>query len=390
MPGGDGDATPAGAAGMPSGAGPRRLPEPPTHPALDPRGHLAWLLRDQARACEAMGSPLYAHLLGGAGADVEGGGVCWSLLQAHVAPGRAGALALRFMAAVHRLVLTHRAPLLARHYPSVGGDGDSDAAWRAFRATLVERADEVAGLIMLPCQTNEVGRAAALVVGFLDVAARTGLPLRCLEVGASGGLNLRWDHFRYGGAGRAWGAASSPVDLRGHWEEPPAVTDNQLRAVVEVAERRGCDRRPVDPTVPEGRLALSAAVWADQTDRLERLRGALRVAADVPATVEAASLDEWTAKQLAEPAAGAATVVFHSVVEEYVDDPAHARFRTVLVDTAARATAEAPLAWLRLEPVSALRAHALTLTVWPDGEERLLAVCGAHGTGVRAPEPPHE
>jgi hypothetical protein len=206
-----------------------------------------------------------------------------------------------------------------------------------------------------------------------DLSARTGLPLRCLEVGASGGLNLRWDHFRYGGAGRAWGAASSPVDLRGHWEEPPAVTDNQLRAVVEVAERRGCDRRPVDPTVPEGRLALSAAVWADQTDRLERLRGALRVAADVPATVEAASLDEWTAKQLAEPAAGAATVVFHSVVEEYVDDPAHARFRTVLVDTAARATAEAPLAWLRLEPVSALRAHALTLTVWPDGEERLLA-----------------
>ena len=45
----------------------------------------------------------------------------------------------------------------------------------------------------------------------LVVARETGLGLRCLEVGTSGGLNLRWDHFRYESATGSWGDAASPV-----------------------------------------------------------------------------------------------------------------------------------------------------------------------------------
>jgi hypothetical protein len=152
---------------------------------------------------------------------------------------------------------------------------------------------------------------------------------------------------------------------------------------VRVDERRGCDRSPVDPSTPEGRLALSASVWADQPLRFARLRGALEVAAAVPAAVDRAPLDGWVTEKLAEPVPGVATVLFHSVVEEYLDAAARSRFRTAIAEAGGRASDRAPLAWLRLEPVSRLRAHGLTLTTWPGGEERVLARCRAHGEGVR-------
>jgi hypothetical protein len=344
----------------------------------DEVGHLAWQLRVQAAACAEMGSTLYATLLTAAAGDVERRGSAYGVLRPHLAPGRGDALALRFMAAVHRLVLTRRAPALALHYPSVGGTASSGAA-EAFLASVEEHAEVLAELTALPCQTNEVGRTAALVGGFLDVAATTGLPLRCLEVGASAGLNLRWDAFRYGGGGAAWGQPDSPVQLDGHWTLPPPHT----AAEVVVTERRGCDPNPVDPATEEGRLALTASVWADQVDRFERLRGALLVAGRVPAHVDGASAPGWTALQLGEPRTGVATVVYHSIVEEYLSEQDRRAFREALEAAGARATADSPLAWLRLEPVSALRRHGLTLRTWPGGDDRVLATCGAHGQDVR-------
>ena len=329
-----------------------------------------------------MGSPLYGRLLRAAADDAEAGGPVWEVLEPHVAPGRGNAVALRFMAAVHRLVLTGRAPALAAHYPSVGGDpGEpgSPGPWSAFRELLATEPEAVRALAARPCQTNEVGRCAALMFGFLEAAARTRLPFRLLEVGASAGLNLRWDLFRYGGAGASWGPADSPVDLSGFWADAPPFVD----AAVSVVERRGCDLRPLDPSTEETRLTLQSSVWADQVARFGRLRGALELAARVPATVEALSLHEWLPAQLAHPRAGVATVVYHSVVDEYLPDEARRAFHATLDEAGARATADAPLVWVRLEPASSIREHAVTMRLWPDGEERRLALSGAHGTGVR-------
>lgn len=351
---------------------------PPAPGPADPMAHVAWQLRSQAAACDAMGSPLYAALLDAAARDVESGGPCWAVLAPQVAPGRGDALALRFMAAVHRLVLTHRAPALARHYPSAGGTAGPAGAPEAFLTVVAEHVEALTGLVVLPCQTNEVGRTAALVGGFLDVAGATGLPLRVLEVGASAGLNLRWDRFRFGGGGAWWGDPDSPVDLAGLWASPPPLPGGP----VEVVERRGCDLQPVDPMSAEGRLALSASVWADQTDRFARLRGALEVAARVPAPVDAAPLERWASEQLADPVGDVATVLYHSIVEEYLSAEARQRFHRVVRTAGERATPRAPLAWLRLEPITALRAHGLTLTTWPAGDERVLARCGAHGSDV--------
>ena len=75
--------------------------------------------------------------------------------------------------------------------------------------------------------------------------------------------------------------------------------------------------------------------------------------------------------------------MYHSVVDEYLTDDARRTFQGALAEAGARATADAPLAWVRVEPADAVRQHAVTLTLWPGGETRRLALSGAHGTGVR-------
>jgi hypothetical protein len=302
------------------------------------------------------------------------------------------------MAAAHRLALEGKAPELAdllpstrrpvesrsatsvdtQHAPSV----DVEETWRALHDLIAHRAAELAPLVARPCQTNEVGRTAALAFGFFE-AARTGLPLRLLEVGASAGLNLRFDQFRFGGGSAAWGPADSPVDLQGMWLDAPVLPDT-----LTVAERRGCDLRPVDPTSEDGRLALLASVWADQAPRFSRLRGAIEIARRVPAEVEAADVAAWLPTRLAVRAPGAATVVYHSIVDEYLPDATRAAFHAALHEAGAAATARAPLFWVRLEPFADQRTYGVTVTRWPGGTSDLLAYSGPHGSHVRLPASP--
>src|SRR5205085_236052 len=147
-------------------------------------------------------------------ADTEAGGPSWDVLAGHETDPLGSVPALRFMAAVHRLVLRGEAPDLARHYPSAGGRADAGDPWPDFRAALAEHADALRELIELPVQTNEVGRSAALLGGFLEVGRSTALPLAIFEIGSSAGLNLHWDRWFYdAGAAGTWGDRRSPVRL---------------------------------------------------------------------------------------------------------------------------------------------------------------------------------
>jgi hypothetical protein len=334
--------------------------------------HLRW----QAEACARLGSPLYAALLSRAADDVEAGGVIARVIGDRPAT-NASALALRLMGAVHRLVLEGQAPALGRTYPSAGGHADPEAAWPAFVAVVEERFDAVEAGLDRPVQTNEVGRAGALVGGFLEVARMTGLPLRIFEVGASAGLNLRWDRFLYEARGATWGWAESPVRLCSYNSDRALPFDVEARVV----DRAGCDAAPVDATTEDGRLTLLSYVWPDQIHRLRLLRAALEVAAAMPVLVEKADAIAWTTDRW-RPERRTATVLYHSIVMQYLADDRRAAFKHLVRSRGgAEGTADAPLAWLRFEPVG--EEAAVRLTVWPGGVDRTLAWSSFHGQHVR-------
>lgn len=335
-------------------------------------------LRRQARRCTPT-CPLYGELLVQLARDVERGGIAATLLDpyadaplAEVVPG------LRLLGAVHALVLEGRVPELAPFYPSVGGTAPPGDAWPVFRAVLVEHADEIRPRLDEPIQTNETGRAAALFGGLLVVSAATGLPIRLLEIGASAGLNLRADRFAYRVGDHVLGDPDSPLVLDQPWTGVPAVP---LQTRVQVVERRGCDPRPLDVGNRADRLTLASLIWPDAV-RHERFRAAVEIAAAVPAVVDAASADEWLTDRLAKPVPGVATVVWHSVVRQYVDSSAWQRFGDVLDRVGRFATADTPLAYLAFEPeveTDATYTFHLRLTLWPDGQSTTLATAPGHG-----------
>ena len=330
---------------------------------------LAARLRRQAAGCSELGSPFYGALLDAAADDMTQGGPVWRVLAGFESEPAGAAVALRLMGAVHRLVLDGTLPELAAHYPSTGGGGDADAAWPVFRRAVDGHRERVRELVQGGCQTNEVGRCTSLLGGFLEVAHRARLSLRILEIGASAGLNLRWDRYRYESQHGAWGDPESPVRFENPFAVPPP-----LNRSADVVERKGCDLNPIDPSSEDGALALRSFVWADQLHRLSLLDGAIEAARDCEVVVERMEAADFLERELAQPTPGVATVVFHSVFMQYVEDDSRARIASA-IESARRFGADAPVHHLAMEP------GQLTFEVRLDGE--LVATTRPHGTGVR-------
>jgi hypothetical protein len=325
--------------------------------------------------CESMGAPFTASVL--RVLVEEFGRLGWLADTIGTWPGDpvADALALRFAGAFHALVLAGRDPDLAACYP--GGDGSANLR-AALPAALVRHEAFIRAFLRSPPQTNEPGRSAVLLGGFLRIAARTGLPFRLLEIGASAGLNMIWDRYAYDIGGRHWGDAASAVRLRPAWSGPLPPLD----ASVVIASRAGCDVSPLDLALPETRLRLRSYVWADQPDRLARVEAAIGVAVAENIRVERADAAAWAARELAAAAPGHATVLYHSIMWQYLPAETRGALRSTIENAGARATADAPVAWLRFEPPTAEDHPELRLTCWPGGVEQQLATAHPHGNHV--------
>jgi hypothetical protein len=351
----------------------------PSESARSALERTAQLLRLQGVACREIGSPLYGDLLGHAADDLLAGGPVAEVLDGHLDSRPASVLALRMLGGAHALALSGRAPELAAWYPSAGGTIDpapgSPRAWSALRQTFAEQRDAIREWLNWPPQTNEVGRAAALIGGLLYLGARASLPFRLVEVGASAGLNLRADWYFVAGDTGSYGDPGSPVVLAHAWQGgvPPA-------GPVEVISRVGGDIAPIDPASAEGQLRLTAYVWPDQAERLARLRGAFAVAEQVPAELRAEPATETLART--ELADGSWTVLWHSIFRQYLTQEQRAELADGIDRLGATATPRARFAHLYLEQ-SRAGGCPVTLSTWPGGTTEVLGLGSPHGIPVR-------
>lgn len=334
--------------------------------------------RAQAAACARLGSPFTAQLL-----DItvdcldEAGAVGRTILNWRGDP-KADALALRLAGGLHALALSGMAPCLAAVYPGGARANDPAALRAALFSSLEAHAASILTFLERPPQTNEVARATVLLGGFLTIAAETRLPMRLCEIGASAGLNLHWNAYAYHLGEATWGSADAPLRLTTAWRGPlpPLVP-------VEVRSRRGCDRTPIDPSDPGDRLRVLAYVWPDQPERRHRLETALDFAARTEVRVERADAAAWLEACLTDPAPGESTALFHSIVWQYLPADTQRRIGAAIRLAGDRATARAPLAWLRMEPAPDRRHTELRLKLWPPGRDRLLAEADYHGRWIR-------
>ncbi|MEO7027305.1 MAG: DUF2332 family protein, partial [Caulobacteraceae bacterium] len=340
-------------------------------------------LKLQAGGCAALGSPFCAGLLERFADDVTAGGASLALFapwaEASTRTLMTEAVPIRLLGALHDLVLSGDAPDLAAAYPQPGHPANVDRAWSAAREVVETDAARLVAFMGHEPQTNEVRRSACLLGGFLTVAAETGLPLRCFELGASAGLNQLWDQFRYDfGEAGGWGDPAAAVAIDAEWRGRPGPLATPARVI----EHAACDRAPVDLADPIARRRLRAFVWADQFDRLARLDGAIAAALAAGTQVETADAVDWATRR-AHPAPGAATVLYHSVFQQYMPPESQAALAALARARGQAATAEAPFAWLRMEPPpDNLAVMELRLTLWPGGDDRRLATVHPHGAWV--------
>ena len=150
------------------------------------------------------------------------------------------------------------------------------SGWCQFRHVLRENEDAIRAIMLKrSTQTNEPARCATL----LPVLARLPQPLALIEVGASAGLCLMAD--RYGYDYRR-GLVRPSVDQL----DPPVfscvvnATTPVPTAPPRVTWRAGLDLDPVDISDPNQAAWLEALVWPEQSDRLAKLRIAMRIAAE--------------------------------------------------------------------------------------------------------------
>ncbi len=338
-------------------------------------------LRAQAESCRTVGSPLYATLLEGLLDDHHRGGITAELLDGVSEQPVHDAVPLRYLATGHLLALTGRAPALAAHYPSCAGRWAGDGAVVGdFLATARRHRDDFAKGLRRNVQTNEVGRAPVLVSGLAEISAQHGLPLDQLEIGSSAGLLSCWDQFAYDDGATTAGDTSSRLRFGPEWWTTRTPGLDRLQPVY---RRRASDVSPIDIRTEHGRQTMMSFIWPDQIVRSQRLTAAMSIAAHVDVSVEQADAGHWLAVQLdAGLAHGVATVVFHSIVWQYLPASTRDEVRSVLAAAGSTSGVNNPLCWLRMEPSTPAHAE-LRLTTWPGGEETLLAEVGYHGADIR-------
>jgi hypothetical protein len=176
-------------------------------------------------------------------------------------------------------------------------------------------------------QTNEIGRCASI----LPALPRG--PLALIEVGASAGLCLLLDRFRYEYDGISVGERDSPVTLRctplGR-VAVPIVPDFPT-----IVWRRGLDLDPVDVQDADAEKWLLSLIWSDHPERRQRLEAALRIARADPPTVERGDLADDFASLLSQAPSDALAVVFHSAVFPYVSAERRDEFARLLAEQSA-------------------------------------------------------
>lgn len=345
---------------------------------------LADRLTRHAAALERAGrSPLYVALMRGAAQSATAGGPVADVFPE--GPGPPGSVpALRLMAALHHLVLAGEVPELARFFPSAGGSEAPERAWQVARATIERNRDEMRRLVRRTVQTNEPGRSAPLYGALLWLADRHRLPVRLLEIGASAGLNLQVDRYRYLVRGSALGDPASPLSFVEPWEGVPVRDPWSVQRLLRVAERRGCDSAPLDVTTAQGATTVLSYIWPDERERLLRVKRAIPVARRRPVCVEAAAASPWIKKRLAERQADGLTVVWQSVVRQYLGDGERRDLDSSMEEAGSEASETHPLAWVTLEPTDEhLSGFELSCRVRPPDTTVVLAYSGDHGPPVR-------
>lgn len=213
--------------------------------------------------------------------------------------------------AVQYLLLSGADHPLAAIYAEPGRALDPGPVFLDFVGRFRDELAEVIGTRLV--QTNVVRRSIGLRFALSVIGGKA--PVHLVEVGASAGIHLSVDRYRYDVGGRSFGPSAAPVVIDSEWRaaEPP-----DLEPLPPIASRTGVDLHPVDVSDPDQRRWLRALIWPENRADGERLERALAATAANPPTMVAGDIVDVAAEVARRLPAGAIRVVFHAATRMHV------------------------------------------------------------------------
>ncbi len=249
--------------------------------------------------------------------------------------------------------------------------------WHEVRELVLASWDDIASCALArSTQTNEARRLATLLPAFGLVDQ----PFALIEVGASAGLCLYPDRWRYEfGDGRRVGDARAPLlSTRANPETPVP------EALPTVLWRAGLDLNPLDVSDSDDLRWLETLIWPvgagdEDGERLSRLHSAAHIARSDPPRVDIGDLLADTEKLIDEALRHArSVVVFHSAVLAYLPENARQAFSERMIAS--------PATWIANEGIGIVPETEGTLPGVREGAFVIsadglpLALCDPHGS----------
>lgn len=332
---------------------------------------------DQSETCSRMGSPLMGRVLKILANRWDATSVLGQKMAEYQGDiGPAGhSLPLRIGAGLHALVLQAKDRELVAAYPP--NDADDERLEEAVVKALKENEEFFLDWTLNAPQTNEVRRSAALIAMAHVAASHFDRPIVLSELGASGGLNLMWDHFALEVNGHHFGSQDAVLKLKPEWSGPvPPVNCPQI------VDRAGVDLNPLNLKDEADTLRLLSYLWADQPHRVKLTRAATSV---LSAQVDMGDAIDWLETRLVSAPEGHMHMIQHTVAWQYFPKYKQDHGTALIEAAGAKATPETPLAWMQMETdgdTTGAVGAALILRLWPGNITLNLGRADFHGRWI--------
>ena len=211
------------------------------------------------------------------------------------------------------------------------------------------------------------------------VGREVSAPVHLVEIGASAGVHLRFDRFRYDMGGSSYGDPSSTVLIAPHWRGPGAVPDRD--ALPALAGVTGVDLHPIDTANATERRWLRALVWPEELEEAHLLDTALDAVSTDPPRILAGNAIDVCPELARQIPAGEPRVVFHAATRIHVPPD-----RLDAFDEAVATLGEGgPMFHLSFERVQAPRADPVLALRRPGSPEPVpIALAQGYGYWIEA------
>lgn len=321
--------------------------------------------------CRQIRSPLYERLSFGVADDAEMLHLAAARIEGQPPPNI-------LFAAVQYLLLRGVGHRLSDYYPALTDSALSpaDDAYDAFRDFCHEHDAELREVIATrTVQTNVVQRSIILLPAFAHVAKLGGgRPLAQIEVGASAGLNLNWQHYHFDyGSGLSWGDETSSVRLS--TERRSDVAQPDLPESLRTSSSVGVELQPISLADDSAVLWLRSLVWPENVELHRQLSAAIGVAKEHPPNVVEGDANVQLPALLESAPKDATLCVFAThVLYQFPRDALITLFKTMQTYSESR-----PVYFISMETANA---HSeLKLTRYETGSRTITKLANGHPHG---------